>query len=248
MSLSLLPSLLLLPPVNLLLAACVGAMFRRRRAGRAALAAGLGGLVFFSLPIVSGTLICGLETGLSLSLPAGDLPGAIVILSADDTRILVAGRETTTVGRLTLERERAGAALARRTGLPVLVTGGVIESDEPSLAAIMADSMAGDFGIAPKWREDASKDTWENAVFSARILRGEGIRAVYVVTHAWHMRRALLAFRAAGMVATPAPVALDDPPGLDPAHFIPRVSAWMQSFYAVHEWIGLVWYGWRARS
>jgi uncharacterized SAM-binding protein YcdF (DUF218 family) len=92
------------------------------------------------------------------------------------------------------------------------------------------------------WVEDTSIDTWENALFTAEILKTRDIRSVFVVTHAWHMRRAVMAFRHAGLTVTAAPTALDppfDPISLD---FLPQASAWERSFWALHEWIGCAWY------
>ncbi len=68
---------------------------------------------------------------------------------------------------------------------------------------------------------------------------------VYVVTHAWHERRALMAFRAAGLRAVAAPVDPERPPPWAPRMLIPRISAWQQSYFALHEWIGCAWYALR---
>jgi uncharacterized SAM-binding protein YcdF (DUF218 family) len=246
MSIAALSAFVLIPPLNCLAAACVGAVLHRRRVGQVLLAAGLGGLVVFAMPLVSGTLLTGLERGLSTTPPDTDKPAAIVILSGDEADVLEAGVATTMVGHLTLERERAGAALARRTGLPVLVTGGVIDPGDATLAAIMSKSLLADFGVTVAWKEERSTDTWENAQFSAAILRKAGIRSVYLVSHAWHLRRALIAFRAAGITATAAPVAMDEPPRATWHNVVPHVSSWQASFYALHEWIGIVWYELRA--
>jgi uncharacterized SAM-binding protein YcdF (DUF218 family) len=246
MSLAALPSLLLIPPLNCLAASCLGALLHRHRAGRILLALGLGGMVVFGLPMVAGILLCSLETGFSTTPPPKDPPGAIVILSGDETNIWVAGHEAQMVGHLTLEREVTGANLARRTGLPILVTGGVVFPGDPSLAALMSRSLKQDFGLLPTWTENRSSNTWENAKFSATILRAAGIRSVYVVTHAWHMRRAMMAFRAAGLIATAAPTPLDDPPHPAWHNLLPHISAWQESFWAMHEWIGCAWYALRA--
>jgi len=246
MSLAALPSLVLIPPLNLLAAACLGAVLHRRRVGRVLLAVGLSGLVLLSLPLVAGSLLTGLERGLPLVPPPGDPPQAIVILSADETDIVRDGQLAERVGHLTLEREVAGAALARRMQLPVLVTGGSDYPGDPPLAALMAESMAQDFGVVPKWTEVKSQDTWQNAQESAALLRAAGIHSVYVVTHAWHERRALIAFRAAGLVATAAPVPLDAPPRWYFHNLLPHVSGWQESYFAIHEWLGMAWYSLRA--
>src|SRR3546814_19898055 len=62
-----------------------------------------------------------------------------------------------------------------------------------------------DFGVEVRWTESESTSTWTNARLSAAKLRAAGIRRFYLVTHAWHMPRALLAFAGTGLEAVPAP-------------------------------------------
>jgi len=237
-SLGSLPTLLLLPPLNMMLAATAGAILGRRRFGRPLLAVGLGGLWLLSLPVVGGSLLRLSEIGLAHPPPPGAKPGAIVILSGDQQPARTATGRVWHVGPLTLEREQAGAALARSTGLPVLVTGGALHDWEPTLASVMAGSMANDFGVTVRWQEPASQDTWENARDSAAILHAAGITSVYLVTHAWHMNRGLLAFRRAGLEAVPVPVLLDDVPDFHPGGFLPSLRGWQESYFAIHELIG----------
>ena len=106
----------------------------------------------------------------------------------------------------------------------------------------MRESLMQDFQVPVRWTEDKSADTWENAQDSAAILRSAGIDSIYLVTHSWHERRALLAFAATGIAVTAAPTPLDRPVDLVSADFKPRVEAWEASYYALHEWIGYVWY------
>ena len=246
MSLADVPTLVLIPPLNCLVAACAGAFFRRRVVGRALLVIGLSGLVLLSMPLVSGHLIRLLETGSTQIPDEQDPPAAIVILSADAIRLEQAGRDGFDVGHLTLERERAGARLARATGLPILVSGGPADLDAPSLAALMTVSLHEDFGLAVTWQEDRSQDTWQNAARTAVILHRAGVDCVYVVTHAWHMRRALIAFRAAGLRAVAAPFGMEHVPPVAWRMLVPHVSSWQKSYYALHEWIGCAWYALRS--
>jgi uncharacterized SAM-binding protein YcdF (DUF218 family) len=239
MSLGPLPGLLLLPPMNCLVLAAAGAAWRRRAGGPPMLAAGLAGLWFFAMPVTGRDLLVSLESGLDHPAAPVTPPQAIVILSGDQQEFLGEGEA---VGPLTIERDRAGAALARATHLPVLVTGGRITAWAPPLADQMARDLQTNFATAVTWRETASLDTWENAVKSAAILRANNISSIYLVTHAWHMRRALLAFRQAGLDATPAPVGLDAPERIRPASFLPQPHAWLQSYWAIHEWLGCAWY------
>ncbi len=237
----LLVSLLVVPPVNCLFIACLGVALGRRRGGRALTIVGLAGLLFFAIPIVPDTLTGFLESGLEAP-QTGSAPQAIVILSGDQSEIRVGPATAYRVGALTLEREQAGAALARRTHLPVLVTGGALHSWSPTLADLMTASMKDDFNVPVTWEERNSPDTWGNATGSAAILHKASINSVYVVTHAWHMKRALLAFRRAGMTVTAAPVAIDGKSTLRGSEFLPSPKAWLESFYAMHELIGWAWY------
>ena len=229
------------PPVNLAVLTFLALCCRRRVLAMTLLAA----LLALGTPIVADALTYSLEIGLPDSVdPVG--AQAILVLGGDVDRDRD-GRPMP--GPLTLERLRGGAALARASGLPLAVTGGPAWSGGPAIGSIMADSMARDFGLAPRWVETRSATTWENARDSAALLNPEGVHIVLVVTNAWHMRRSLLAFRHSGLVARPAPLWLDMKPRLRLDGLVPRASAWQASYYALHEWIGIAWYGlrdWRA--
>ena len=233
---------LAMPPVGFLCLTILGlAVARwRRRCSRALACLGLAGLTLLALPIFSDVLLAGLERDLPLRPPADAMPQAIVILGGDLNR--TADPPFVLPGFLSLDRMRAGVALYRKTGLPILVTGGIVHPHHQAVATIMADSLRDDFQVPVAWVEPRSQDTWENAAFSADILKQQGIRSVYVVTQGWHERRAMLAFRHAGLIATAAPTSLEAP--IDPIvwDFLPRASAWGWSYYALHEWIGCAWY------
>lgn len=245
---------LLVPPANLLPIALLGLALaargpqRRRRLGHWATGLALAAMWLLSLPAVAALLTVALETGLDQSPPGSPPAGAIVILSAESREFgpggILVGDD---VGPLTLERMRAGAALHRRTGLPMLVTGGTLSPGQPAIARTMALVMQRDFDLPVRWVEPRSDDTWENAAFSAALLHADGVRAIQLVTHAWHMPRAVRAFARQGLAVTAAPVALDLL-RLQPRDFIlPTAGAWQRSAWAVHEWIGLLAYRLRER-
>jgi uncharacterized SAM-binding protein YcdF (DUF218 family) len=232
MTLNSLATPLVVPPVNLAIVALLALAADRRRLAAVALVL----LLSLAVPLVADGLTRELERGEDAGNPAA--AQAIVVLGAE---VIRQDDGRTVPGRLTLERLRRAAELARHTGLPLLVSGGVTQPGAAPVATAMSDSLRNDFGISARWVEDRSPDTFDNARDTALILKPAGVTTVLVVTHQWHMRRALLAFRAAGLTAIPAPVLPQTSGGwLD--DLVPRVSAWQNSYYALHEWIGLVWY------
>ena len=241
-----------LPPVGLAwpLAAALWLMGRRPRLARALLLATLAVFVAMAVPLVA-------EKVWRQVVVAGDegtygRAQAIVVLgggrylrwSEDGNTVLEAGP-----GPLTLERLHGGARLARRTGLPVLVTAGNPDGQLPTEAEVMRRTLVEDYGIVPRWIEDRSRNTAENAEFSARILRGAGVRTVLLVTSDFHMRRSLKVFRDAGLDPLPVPV----PPVGNPNEFewqdlLPNARSLMVSHYAIHEMAGWLYSAARAAS
>jgi uncharacterized SAM-binding protein YcdF (DUF218 family) len=234
---------LALPPTVFIVLIVAGLLLRGTwgRFGRRLTWVSLTALILFGMPVVSSNLLRALETGLPTTPLPGNPPQAIVVLSAEMIRTHQEALGFRP-GLLTLDRLRTAAALHRRTGLPILVSGGTGQLGPTSLAAVMAQSLKDDFQTQARWVEDKSTDTWENASDSAAILRAEGITSIYLVTHSWHMRRALVAFQHTGLTVTAAPTSLDDPLGPALDDFLPRPAGWQAGYYAAHEWIGYAWY------
>jgi uncharacterized SAM-binding protein YcdF (DUF218 family) len=97
--------------------------------------------------------------------------------------------------------------------------------------------------------EQRSRNTHENALFTAAILRDKGWRSVLLVTSADHMRRAMATFRKAGVSATAAPadVQARTPVYDGPLDVLPNADALTETTAIVKEMIGLVYYrlrGW----
>lgn len=234
--------ILLMPPGNGLLLLGLAGLFRRRRwaFGLAVLGALL--LLLQSLPLVSGALMASLEARAGPALQGKDGAQAIVVLSGGlSTDAPEYGGDT--AGARTLLRLRYGALLAHRYDLPLLVAGGRPDKATRSEAAVMADILAQEFAVKVRWQEAQSRNTAENATMSAAILRAAGIRRVVLVTQAFHMPRAARLFRDAGIEVVPAPTnftATGSSP-FAPTDLLPQVSAMQNSYYALHEWLGIAW-------
>jgi uncharacterized SAM-binding protein YcdF (DUF218 family) len=87
--------------------------------------------------------------------------------------------------------------------------------------------------------ENQSRDTYQNALYSAAMLKPLGIHRILLVTSAFHMRRAEGVFRAQGLEVIPVPT--DYQRLVAPAtlpRWLPSESDLWQSTYALHEIIG----------
>jgi uncharacterized SAM-binding protein YcdF (DUF218 family) len=233
----------LIPPNLFILLAMAGLLiaWRWKHFGLAVATGAVSCLYLVSMPLTAGLLIRSTETiassGPELSSEAP--PGAIIVLSADAR---YSDGEPVGVGPLTLERLVEAAKQQRELGLPILVSGGPPGRPERSLAALMSKALEEDFSIPVRWREDRSRNTFENASFSAAILRQAGIRAALVVAHPWDMARALWSFRAVGYPVVPHPTPEDRDLSFSVPAFLPQIPALNDSYYALHELIGLGWY------
>jgi uncharacterized SAM-binding protein YcdF (DUF218 family) len=170
---------------------------------------------------------------------------AIVVLSSNGYKNAPEyGRDT--VGDATLERVRYGAFLQRHSGLPMVVSGGhVLDTKGDSLAAVMAETLQHDFGVKQVWLEDRSSTTAENAIYTQQLLKEKGIDTVLLVTHSYHMPRAVEIFEKSGLKVIPAPTVLVVKGGSDAPRFmswLPYAGAMQESFLALHELVGRVWY------
>jgi uncharacterized SAM-binding protein YcdF (DUF218 family) len=229
----------LLPPLNLLLLGGLGWFLLRRRPawGKALIGFSLAGLWLLSLPLVGNSLLNALKP------PAAQFDGteadAIVVLGGGiHYNTLDYGGDT--VGQFTLERVRYGAWLARKLNKPLLVTGGSPDGGRPE-GQLMRETLEREFGVPVRWVEDRSINTRENARLSAAILKSAKISRIYLVSHAWHLPRALPEFEREGLRVTAAGTGYGRR-GPRPLHFLPSAKGLHDSYLAIHEGIGLVWY------
>jgi uncharacterized SAM-binding protein YcdF (DUF218 family) len=233
----------LVPPNLFILLAMAGVLvaWLRTGLGLAVATGAVGCLYLVSMPLTAGLLIRSAEAIASVEPgpPPGQPPGAIIVLSAD-ARYGESGPEA--VGPLTLERLVEAAKQQRQLGLPILVSGGPPGHPERSMAALMSKALKEDFDISVRWREDRSRNTFENAFFSAAILREAGIRSALVVAHPWDMARALWSFRAVGYPVVPLSTSEGRGLSFSASAFLPQIPALEDSYYALHELIGLGWY------
>jgi len=208
-------------------------------------------LYLLSLPVISALLMIPLEPypALSSQFIQNSPAQAIVILSAGRMTSAAEYDNQDVSGDNTTGRLKYGARLQRITQLPILVTGGLADEDSPPLSRIMAADLKTNFDIETKWLEEKSKNTAENAIFSRELLQKEGINHIFLVTSAWHMRRAVAIFEKQGFIVTPAPTRFEgfnsNRFGFELSDFLPGTNALRYSYFALHELLGTLWYNLR---
>ncbi len=238
---------LLVPPVSLLLLYLAGVLLRRRRPHLGAWARhGAVALLYVMSTGAGAWLLVHPLEALEPVFPGAAPPqaGAIVVLGAGRVKHSPEYGGAAVPDYIALERMSYAALLARRTGLPLLVTGGRIgdDADETPVALGMQAVLQDNFGMPVRWVESASRTTAENATLSAPVLRRDGVATVILVTDAIHMRRARRAFERAGIGVVPAPTFYQAAGPFEPGRLMPGSEALRRSFYGVYEWLGLAWY------
>ena len=121
------------------------------------------------------------------------------------------------------------------------MTGGGPEG-EIAEGPLMRATLEQEFGVPVAWVEDRSLNTRENARFSAPLLKAAGVRRIYLVSHAWHLPRAIPEFEREGFAVVPVGTGFQPSGSPELFDFLPNASALMSSYYACHEWVGVVWY------
>ena len=238
---------LLLPPANILLLLVVSIILLKYSIAWAKriLIATTSLFFLLTLPITAMSLMSLIE-----DYPALD-NNTIMNSSAQAIVILGGGRYADTpeysgdtVSGSTMERLRYGAHLHRQNRLPILVTGGSPLEPRIPEAQLMANTLINELSIKPRWIEGESRTTAENALFSKALMERDNITEVFLVTHAWHLYRAVRMFEKQGIQVIPAPTAFSGLKSSSPdfGDFIPNAAAMRTSYYALHELLGQIWY------
>jgi uncharacterized SAM-binding protein YcdF (DUF218 family) len=221
-------SALLLPPLNFLLLGVAGLTILKKRPalGRGLLWSMIALMWIFSLPVVGDHLARILEKGSKLEISQQSKAQAIVVLGG---------------GGGSLEHTRYAAKIYRRTKLPILVTGGGQNAAGIVDAERMRKSLEEEFNVPVRWVEKSANDTIQNAEFSSKILKANGVDSILLVTHGWHMARSKQLFERAGFKVIPVGVGLHWDTGLTVLDFLPTAQGLEGSRLFFHEVIGMVW-------
>jgi len=233
----------LLPPLSLVILSVAGLILHRRRPrlAKSLILLSTTALYVLSTPWVSGLLLKSLEISAPIRPDMLATAGAIVVL-AGGQRAAAAEYGGDTLNGISLERLRYAAFLHRASGLPILSTGGTPGGGTQSEGRVMQHVLRSEYGISPTWVEEYAHSTWDNARLSAPLLKQQGIQRIVLVTHAWHLRRAVPLFEAQGLSVIPAGIQFSSAHIDSIFDLLPTPAGLRDSTFALHEWLGIVWY------
>lgn len=237
----------LLPPLVLVLLLVVGLILNRRRPRLAMplILLSTTALYALSTPWVGGLLLKTLEISVPVSPTTLRTADAIVVLGGG-RRIEAAEYGSDTLNGISLERLRYAAYLHHASGLPILVTGGKPGGGTLSEGHLMKSILQSEFNVPTRWVEGAALTTWDNARFSAPLLKEQSVQRIALITHAWHLRRAAPLFEAQGLSVIPAGIQFSSRHIDSILDILPTPAGLRDSTFALHEWLGILWYKFRS--
>jgi len=231
----------LAPPVLFITLSLVGAIAALlwRRFGITVVLVSTLCLYVAATPAFSSYLAYQLETQIPSDIDFTDAE-AIVVLGADVRR--GDGRNSDRIGPASLERLVLAVDAYRRLHLPIAVSGGRVADWHVAVGQLMKSALEEYFGIPVTWSKKESRTTYENALYTARLLKREQINTVVVIGQAEDLPRAVWCFKRVGLRAIPwpAPRRVFKPDSVE--DFLPDSKAFQQSFHALHEMIGSLYY------
>jgi uncharacterized SAM-binding protein YcdF (DUF218 family) len=239
--------LLFLSPLAWTLALLAAALLLRRRPAAPWLVAAAGAvLVTFSLDPVAQALVIHAESTAPRTYRPDHAYDAVVVLGGY-TDPGASRRHGTVEFTDAVDRLLRGFELSRAGKARFLVLSGGILGARPgdTSEAEWAGGKLREWGI-PADRiveETRSRNTRENAVETARIVRERGWTSLLLVTSAMHAPRALASFRAAGLSPDVLPVDWMGGDGRSD-RWLPRAEALRWSTYAIRELAGRLAYRW----
>ena len=131
--------------------------------------------------------------------------------------------------------------IAARKNIPFIFTGAGV-GKEASIVKHDIKYLEDSFNFKVKtYFEDKSLNTKENAYFTAKLFKKHKFKKkIYLVTSAFHMKRAMIDFKKAGFKVIPKPTDF-----LSNYHyvwfdFLPSMESLYKSYWAMHEYLGIL--------
>lgn len=224
---------------------------RIRRAGFAFLIISAVTLIIFGALPTSHYLLAPLEDRFQRpDYVTAENTAGMIILGGTERPGLSLSRQFPGLGFDAARLAGAAAIIHQLPHKPVIFTGGIREPGGFTQADVAGDYLASIGVDKDRLRlERGARNTAENATLTYAMLTPEARRQQWlVITSAFHMPRAVGAFRAAGFDVVPYPVAYQTSGAGASAWTFDVAESLRLSDLAVHEWIGLIVYSVTGRS
>ena len=192
---------------------------------------------------VADILLMPLETPYNVTLDKSRKADAIVVLGGGS----IAGSANLPLSNDAYKRAIWALMIAKQTNLPLYFSGAGLykkytEADAftDSVNEIKNNLHVKNISLHV---ENKSLDTYQNAKFSKQLLKKQGIEnpTIFLVTSAYHMKRSIKLYRHFGFNVIPA--ATDFKISNIPKNnwdYFPNIGAFMKSYIALHEYVGLM--------
>ncbi|MCX7724194.1 MAG: YdcF family protein [Thermodesulfovibrio sp.] len=142
----------------------------------------------------------------------------------------------------TANRLLTGYRVYKKTKLPIIVSGGVVDRKIPE-STVMAN-MLRELGVENNKiiEENKSRDTAQNALYVYEICKEKAFKRLILITSAYHMKRAVKLFQKTGVEVLPYPADFKRSNYYNIYSFLPRFSHFAVSSKAIREYIALIVY------
>lgn len=240
----------LVTPSNLIATICLLGLLltlvRWRKAGARISAAGIALLLVCGFSPLGNWLLLPLSERFPAWHDDGRAPDGIVVLGGAISPDLTAERGTAELNA-SAERMTAAAELARRfPNAKIVLSGGNANVFHPlSTEAEVGRVLLENLGVAADRivREDRSRNTYENAIFTRDVVKPKPGERWLLVTSAYHMPRAIGVFRAANFPVEAYPIDWRTSGWKEAERPFLKLSAGLARLdTAAHEWVGLIGY------
>jgi uncharacterized SAM-binding protein YcdF (DUF218 family) len=240
----------ILPPGLILLIMLVGFILNWCKVsfGKVLIGTGFILLWLLSTQLVAQCLIDGLQKQYEpLTLASVNTHDAAIVVLGMGVEPAVEYAQKGVASMKTMARVHYAAYLSKKTGLPVIVSGGNSDGFGNTEASLMGAMLTDGYGIKVIGLEHKSRNTDEQSHLIIPILKANNIHTVYLVTNAWHMPRSMNAFEAnfqgQDLQVIAAPMGyLELKSQFFTSNLMPFLDALQASAYAMYEYFGLIWY------
>jgi len=219
----------------------------RYKLGRCALFLGMCTLFLFSIRPVSNLLVYSLEC--QYKLPSDEVLSTleVVVILSEGMHTSGGFREYPEAGGLTYARLFSGVRIFKESGARTLVLSGGSPIQSTESEAEVMEALAFELGVQESKiiTETKSCNTMEQAAELAKLLSPTEKRRIGLVTSALHMLRSEKVFIKQFLEATIVCIPVNyiyTPLECEVRSIVPSAGALLISTYAVHEWIGMLWY------